>query len=166
MKNNTSKLATLAVAVSVAMILSFVESQLPVFIPIPGVKLGLANVAVIFTVYKLGYPEAVAVSFVRVCLSALLFGSAVSLIYSLTGAAFSFIAMLVLKELVKMHTVGVSIAGGVFHNVGQIIAASAIMGTDVVLYYLPYLIISGVLAGIAVGLLANMLIHRIKVQRK
>ena len=166
MKNNTSKLATLAVAVSVAMILSFVESQLPVFIPIPGVKLGLANVAVIFTVYKLGYPEAVAVSFVRVCLSALLFGSAVSLIYSLTGAIFSFLTMLFLKELIKMHTVGVSIAGGVLHNVGQIIAASVIMGTDAVLYYLPYLIISGVLAGIAVGLISNMLIHLIKVQKK
>ena len=166
MRERTQRLTTLAVTVCVAMILSFIESRLPTFVPIPGIKLGLANVAVIFTVYKLGYPEAASVSLVRVCLSALLFGSTVSLAYSLTGAVFSFVTMLLLKEIIKMHTVGVSIAGGVAHNVGQISAASLIMGTDAVLYYLPYLIISGVIAGIAVGFAANMLIHRVKLSRK
>jgi heptaprenyl diphosphate synthase len=163
MKNSTRRLSTLAVIISVAMILSFIESRLPTFVPIPGVKLGLANIAVIFTIYKLGYRYAVAVSAVRVCLSSLLFGSAVSFLYSLVGAAFSLFVMLLLEKIIKMHTVGVSIGGGVSHNLGQIAAASVIMGTNAVLYYLPYLIISGVIAGIAVGCAANLLIHRVKV---
>lgn len=166
MRSNTRRLSLLALCVATAMILSFIESRLPTFVPIPGVKLGLANVAVIFTVYKLGYASGAAVSLVRVFLSALLFGSPVSFIYSLAGAVLSFTVMLILKEALKMHTVGVSIAGGVAHNVGQIAAASVIMGTNAVVYYLPYLIISGTLAGIAVGLAANMLILRVKVSTK
>lgn len=159
---NTKRITVTAVSIAVAMVLSFVESRLPTFVPIPGIKLGLANIAVIFTVYKLGYPSAIIVSAVKVALSSMLFGSPISFIYSLAGALFSFAAMLIMKESLKMHTVGVSIAGGVMHNFGQICAASLMLGTNVVLYYLPYLIISGVLAGIAVGLAANLLINRTK----
>jgi heptaprenyl diphosphate synthase len=166
MKSSTRKLSVLAVTVATAMILSFIESRLPTFVPIPGVKPGFANIAVIFALYKLGTREGVAVSLVRVCLSALLFGSAVSLIYSLAGAIFSLGVMLFLKKAVKMHTVGVSIAGGVAHNAGQIVAASVIMSTNAIFYYFPYLIISGTLAGIAVGIAANMLISRVKVSVK
>ena len=144
MRSKAYNLSLLSVAVATAMILSFIESRLPTFVPIPGIKLGLANIAVIFAIYKLGWKEAIAVSLVRVCLSAMLFGSAVSFIYSLTGAVVSFAVMLLLKTVIRMHTVGVSIAGGVAHNIGQIVAASVILSTDVVVYYMPYLIISGV----------------------
>ena len=163
MKISTKKLATLSVAVAVAMILSFIESRLPTFIPIPGVKLGLANVAVIFALYKLGESSAVIVSLVRVVLSALLFGSAVSMLYSLAGAALSLAVMIFLKRIVKMHTVGVSIAGGVFHNAGQIAVASIIMETAVIIYYLPFLILSGTVAGVAIGIASSQLIKRIKI---
>ena len=159
----TKKLTVLAVTVSVAMLLSFIESRLPTFVPSPGVKLGLANAAVIFALYKLGISESVGVSLVRVCLSALLFGSAASFIYSLTGAIFSIGLMLITKQIFKLNTVGVSITGGVAHNAGQILAASLVMGTASIVYYLPVLIFSGTLAGIATGLISNELIKRIKI---
>lgn len=162
MKISTKKLAALSVTVAVAMILSFIESRLPTFVPIPGVKLGLANIAVIFSLYKLGEGSAAIVSLVRVSLSALLFGSTVSMLYSLAGATLSLAVMIFLKRVIKMHTVGVSIAGGVFHNAGQIAVASIIMETAIIIYYLPFLIISGTVAGIAIGIAASQLIKRIK----
>lgn len=144
------------------MILSFIESRLPTFVPIPGVKLGLANVAVIFTLYKLGIWQAASVSAVRVLLSAMLFGTPVSAIYSLAGACLSLLGMVILARVVRMHTVGVSIAGGVLHNAGQIAVACLMLETNVIIYYLPYLVISGTLAGIAIGTAAALLIKRIR----
>ena len=163
MKTSTKRLALLSVTVAIAMILSFIESRLPNPIPIPGIKLGLANVAVVFALYKLGTWQAVVVSFVRVALSAILFGSTLSLLYSLAGALLSFGIMLLAKKVFKLHTVGVSVLGGVLHNAGQIAVASVIMETAVIIYYMPWLIISGTLAGIAIGLCAYQLIKRIKI---
>lgn len=159
----TRMLTVLAATVAAAMLLSFIESLIPSFIPVPGVKLGLANAAVIFAMYKLGEAKAAAVSLVRVALSALLFGSVASLIYSLSGAVFSFLLMVVSRRIFKLHTVGVSILGGVAHNLGQITAAAIVMGTASIVYYLPVLIFSGTIAGIAVGLASNELIKRIKI---
>ena len=162
MKKSVNKLTLLAVLTAVAMILSFIESQIPPIAPIPGVKLGLANIAVIFALYKLGIWQAACVSLIRVILSALLFGNPLALIYSLAGAVFSLSLMIILKNGVKMHTVGVSIAGGVMHNAAQILVASIVMETAVIIYYLPWLIISGTLAGIGVGVLGHQLLLRIK----
>ena len=159
----TKNLTTLAVTVAAAMILSFIESRIPAFIPVPGVKLGLANIAVIFTLYKLDEKSAVCVSLVRVALSALLFGSAASFIYSVSGAVLSLSLMILSRRVFKLHKVGVSILGGVAHNIGQIIAAAAVMGSAAIIYYLPVLIISGTAAGIAIGLISNELVKRIKI---
>lgn len=159
----TRMLTVLSATVAAAMLLSFIESLIPSFIPVPGVKLGLANAAVIFAMYKLGEAKAAAVSLVRVALSALLFGSAASLIYSLSGAVFSFLLMVVSRRIFKLHTVGVSVLGGVAHNLGQITAAAIVMGTASIVYYLPVLIFSGTIAGITVGLASNELIKRIKI---
>jgi heptaprenyl diphosphate synthase len=145
------------------MILSFIESRIPAFIPVPGVKLGLANIAVIFTLYKLDEKSAVCVSLVRVALSALLFGSVASFIYSVSGAVLSLSLMILSRRVFKLHKVGVSILGGVAHNIGQIIAAAAVMGSAAIIYYLPVLIISGTAAGIAIGLISNELVKRIKI---
>ncbi len=163
MKSNTKKLATLSVVVATALILSFVESRIPAFVSIPGIKVGLANIAVIFTLYKFGIKDAVCVSLVRVMLVSLLFGSVMSLWYSLAGAALSFLVMLALKYLTPANTVSVSLAGGVAHNVGQILVACFVLETNVLVYYLPFLILSGVVAGIAVGLASALLIKRIKI---
>ena len=163
MKISTKKLTTLAVTVATAMILSFVESQIPAIVPIPGVKLGLANIAIVFALYKLGIWQAGLVSIVRVALSAILFGNSLGFLYSLAGAVFSLAVMILFKRVIKMHTVGVSIAGGVMHNAAQIAVASIVMETAVIIYYLPWLIISGVFAGIAIGIAGYQLIKRIKV---
>ena len=158
----TLQLTTLAFVVAFAMILSFVESRIPAFVAIPGIKVGLANIAVIFTLYKLGVKEAVTVSIVRVLLISMLFGSAVSLIYSISGAVLSLLTMIVLKKLTPLNEVTISVTGGVMHNVGQIAAASFMLSTNVVVYYLPFLLVSGTIAGIVVGIASAILIKRVK----
>ncbi len=160
MKNNTKKLTALALSVSIAMILSFVESRIPAFVAIPGIKIGLANIAVIFVLYKLGFKEATAVSCVKVALSSLLFGNPISMIYSLVGAALSLTAMALLKQLTPLAVPTVSIIGAISHNIGQILAAMLILGTGAVIYYLPFLLVSGILSGIAVGAASTLLIKK------
>lgn len=166
MRNSTKKLTTLAITVSLALILSFIESRIPAFVAIPGIKVGLANVAVIFTLYKIGYKEAIVVSIIRVLLVSFLFGTPVSLIYSITGAVFSLVTMMLLKRLTPLSEVTVSVSGGVMHNVGQITAASFMLSTNVVIYYLPFLLISGTIAGIAIGVASAILVRRIKINLK
>ena len=158
-----SKLSLLALSVSLAMILSFVESQIPAMVAIPGVKVGLANIVVVFALYKLGWKYAAVISLTRVFLVGLLFGNGISILYSFTGAIVSFAAMLLLKKAKVFSTMAVSVAGGVLHNLGQIAMACVIMGTDVLRYYAPFLILSGTLAGIAIGVLAAIMIRRIEV---
>ena len=109
MRNNTKKLTRLALTVSFALILSYIESRIPAFVAIPGVKVGLANIAVIFSLYKLGPKEAASISVVRVLLVSFLFGSPISLIYSLTGAVLSFAVMLLLKKLTPLGEITVSV---------------------------------------------------------
>ncbi len=163
MRNNTRRLTALSLTVSFALILSFIESRIPAFVAIPGIKVGLANIAIIFTLYKFGIKEAIAVSLVRVCLMATLFGSPVSFVYSLTGAALSLCVMLILKKLTPLSEVAVSVSGGVMHNIGQICAASVMLGTNVVMYYLPFLLLSGTIAGIAVGVASGILIKKVTI---
>lgn len=148
--------------VSAAMLLSFIESRLPSFTAVPGIKVGLANIAVTFALYKLGVKEAAVVSAVRVCLMALLFGSLVSMIYGLSGALLSLIIMSLLKGLRRFSPVGVSVVGGVAHNVGQIAAACILLRTSAIAYYLPVLLLTGTLAGVVTGTAAGILIKRLK----
>ena len=163
MRWDTKKLTTLAITVTLAMVLSFIESQIPPFVAIPGVKVGLANVAVIFALYRFGWREAVTVSSLRVLLVGLLFGSFVSTLYSIAGAVLSMAVMLTVRRIPSFSEVGVSVLGGVSHNVGQIVMASILLETDVVLYYLPVLLLSGTLAGIAVGATGAVLLKKLKV---
>lgn len=156
----------MALTVSLALILSFVESRIPAFVAIPGIKMGLANIAVIFALYKFGLKEAVAVSIIRVLLVSILFGSPVSLIYSISGAVLSLVTMILLKKLTPLREITVSICGAVMHNVGQICAASVMLETNVVVYYLPFLMLSGTLAGVAVGVISGLLIKKVKINIK
>lgn len=163
--NKNKKIATLALTISFAMILSYIESRIPPFVAIPGIKVGLANIAVIFTLYKFGVKEAICVSLLRVLLVSMLFGTPVSMIYSISGAVLSLFVMILLKKLTPLKEVAVSVSGGVMHNVGQIAAASFMLSTNVVIYYLPFLILSGTVAGIAVGIVAAILVKRINVNK-
>ena len=148
------RMTTLSLLFALAMIFSFVESRLPTFIPIPGVKLGLCNVVVIFTLFRLGAPSAIGVSLLRVLLSSVLFGNMAAFFYSLAGAALSLAAMILLQKCKLFSPVGISVAGGVLHNAGQLLMAWIILGTAGVMYYLPVLVIAGTVAGALIGLTA------------
>ena len=166
MKTNTKKLTALALTVSFAMLLSFIESRIPAFVAIPGIKVGLANIAVIFCLYKFGAKEAIIVSIIRVLLVSMLFGSPISMIYSVAGALLSLCSMILLKKFTPLTEITVSVCGGVMHNIGQIATASIMLSTNVVIYYLPFLLLSGIIAGVAVGIAAGLLIKRIDLKIK
>ena len=161
-----SKLSLAALSVSLAMILSFVESQSPAFVAIPGVKIGLTNIVVIYALYKLGWKYAAVISFVRVLLVGMLFGNGVSIAYSLAGAAVSFAVMVLLMRAKVFSTTAVSVAGGVMHNMAQIGMACIIMETNLLTYYAPFLLISGTLAGIAIGVISAIMIKRVDIKIK
>ncbi len=160
----TKKLTVMALAVTLSMILSFVESQIPAFVAIPGVKVGLANIAVVFVLYKLGWKEAVVISLVRVFMVSLLFGSFASFFYSVAGAALSLTGMVILKKLPSFSYVSVSVIGGVLHNMGQIAMACILLETDVWKYYLPFLVLSGTIAGVVVGIISAIMVRRVDVK--
>ena len=157
---STKKLTALALLTTTAMILSYVESLLP-SVGVPGVKLGLANIAVIFALFRLGGKSALAVSLGRVFMVTMLFGSMSALLYSLAGAALSLGVMALLRRTDRFSYVGVSVAGGVAHNAGQILMAMLLLGTARLAYYYPILVISGVAGGIFTGLAAALLIRRV-----
>lgn len=156
----TKRLVLLAMLTAVAIILSYVESLLP-SVGIPGVKMGLANIAVIFALFRFGWKEAAALSLVRVVLVSLLFGSVGAMLYSLAGAVLSLAVMALLRRIDRFSTVGISVAGGVAHNAGQILMAMLILQTKQLLGYLPVLAVSGIAGGVLTGLAAALLIRRI-----
>ena len=160
-KNDIRRLTTLSLLVAVAMMLSYIEAQIPLSVSVPGVKIGLSNIATLFALYKLGASEAALVSFVRVILSSMIFANPIMMLYSLSGAALSLVFMIIMKRIGVFSILGVSVVGGVMHNVGQIIAAVIMMKDSGVAYYLVPLVISGTLAGIAIGAVAALLVKKI-----
>ncbi len=149
MKNKT---AYMGLFLSFALILSYVESLIPFYFGVPGVKLGLANLAVLLVLYRYGWKEALALNLARVFLSGFLFGNLFMVIYSLAGAAGSFLVMCFLKKTRGFSIMGVSMAGGVCHNIGQ---------TAGIVFYLPVLLAAGLLTGLLIGLLAREVIKYI-----
>ena len=161
-QKKTRKIAFLGLFTAIAMILSYVEAVSPVLISaIPGIKMGLPNVAIIFVLYRFGAKEAALVSAVRVIAVSLLFGNPTTFIYSIAGAMLSIVVMIVLKKLNFLSAVGVSVAGGVFHNVGQILVAMLLLGTTELAYYMIALAVSGTVSGILIGLCAALMIKKI-----
>ncbi len=162
MKRNTRTIALLGLCTAFALILAYIEAILPpIFSGIPGIKLGLPNIIIIFLLYRKNAYAAIAVSLVRIALVALLFGNAMSLIYSLCGGVLSIVVMILLRKLKLFSAVGVSVAGAVFHNIGQILAAMVLLETTELAYYLAVLLISGTLAGIFIGLCGAALIRKV-----
>ena len=156
------ELTRFALLIALAMVLSWLESLVPLSLAVPGVKLGLANLIVIFALYRLGPRQAAVISLVRVLLVTFTFGNAFSFAYSLAGAALSFVVMLLLQKTGKFSMLGVSIAGGVFHNIGQILVAMAVLGTAELMWYLPALLIAGIVAGVCIGAVGALITARIK----
>lgn len=156
------KVAFLGLSIALAMILSFVESQIPVFTAVPGMKVGLPNLVMVFLLYRAGWKETVVVSVIRVVLVSLLFGNLQSLIFSIAGALLSLTGMILLQKTKLFSPITVSVVGGVLHNVGQIIAACLWTGTAQIAYYLPVLFISGICAGVVIGLISGLLLKRLE----
>lgn len=161
----TKKLTMLALLSAAALIFAYVESLFPPLVAsVPGIKMGLPNIAIIFTLYKFGVKEAFAVSFIRLIFVSLLFGNMMSLWYSLAGAVLSLGVMALLKKFDLFSLIGISVVGGVLHNLGQILVAIALTGVKEIAYYMIFLAVSGTLGGILIGLLSAFIIKRIKLK--
>ena len=163
-RKNIHKLALLSILTSASLILSYVEAVIPPIVSaVPGIKLGFPNILIIYILYRMGIWEAIAVSFVRILLGSMLFGTPLSFVYSVAGAILSLAIMVILKKTDLLSIVGVSVAGAVFHNLGQILMAMLLLGTTAVGYYLIILSITGTIAGIFIGLCGALMIKRLNV---
>ncbi len=156
------RVALYGMLTALAFILSYVESLVPVTVGIPGVKLGLANLVVVIALYTLDLKGAFVISVVRIVLSGLTFGGLFSMLYSLAGGLLSFAVMAILSRKKLFGTVGVSVCGGVAHNIGQLLVAMAVLETESVWYYFPVLLISGSVAGVLIGLLGGWMTGRVQ----
>ena len=163
-KERVTRIAMLGVLTAVTLVLSYVESLLPpIWTAVPGIKMGLPNIIIIILLYKLGVKEATLVSLIRVLFSSfLLFGSGMMLIYSVVGATLSLTLMAICKKLNIFSTVGVSIVGGISHNLGQILVAIALFDTTQLGYYMIVLAITGTVAGIFIGIAGSLLLKRLE----
>lgn len=157
----THKVTDYALLTTLALILSYVESQVPAFFAVPGMKLGLTNLVVMIALYRMGDRDALTVNLIRICLSALLFGNGFSLAYSLSGGLLSGFTMIALKRTNLFSIVGVSIAGGLAHNIGQILASMVLLGTWRIASYLIVLWISGIASGMVIGILSGEITRRL-----
>ena len=150
------KLTTLAMFTTLAMIIFTIESPIPPLVPIPGIKLGLANIITLVLLRTYSPKDTLLVLLVRVLLSSLLFGQAMSLLYSLTGGICCFLAMYWVNRLLQNHFLYLtSVMGAIFHNLGQIVIAYLLTVVPGVLAYLPFLLLSGILTGLFTGLCAH-----------
>lgn len=156
-----TRVAYFGVFTALALIFSYVESLIPFQIGIPGVKLGLANLIIVIALYKMSLREAYLLSVTRVVLAGLIFGSMFSILYSLAGALLSLTVMAFLKKSGGFSILGVSIAGGVMHNVGQLIVAMFVVQTFSVSYYIPVLLVAGLITGLVIGIAADSMLRRL-----
>ncbi len=157
----TRKIAQYGMMVALALIMSYIEAQIPAFVAVPGMKLGLTNIVVVAALYLLGTKSAMFINIVRIFLVSLLFGNTMSLAFSLVGGMLSTIIMIFLKKSDKFSTVGVSAAGGITHNIGQILVAVFLLNTNAIAWYLPILWISGIFSGIVIGIIAGIVTSRL-----
>ena len=150
-----SRIARGGIFIALALIFSYVESLIPLHFGVPGIKLGLANIVIVTGLYFLDLPDVCVISFLRILISGLLFGNLMSLIYSFAGGLLSLVVMILLKRTGQFSVIGVSLAGGVFHNTGQILAAMLVTAVPQIAYYLPVLFGTGLLTGFVMGLIAS-----------
>lgn len=158
----SKKIATYGLLIALAFILSYIEYLVPIPIPVPGIKLGLANLVVITALYSMGVKEAFILSIIRIILVSFTFGNLSMMIFSLVGGFLSWLMMTLFMKTKLFSIVGVSIIGGVFHNIGQIVTSILVVENVNIVYYLPFLLISGIVTGIAIGILGGMIVVRIK----
>lgn len=155
-----SKAAYFGVFTALALIFSYVELLIPIQFGVPGMKLGLANLVIVIFLYKRNAKEAMLLSVVRILLAGLMFSNLFSILYSLAGGILSLIVMAVLKKLESFSVIGVSIAGGIAHNMGQLVIAMVVVETYRIGYYFPILLITGMVTGMLIGVISNEVLKR------
>ena len=158
----TKKIAYLGLLIALAFVFSYIEFLIPVNLGIPGAKLGLANLVIIVALYTINERDAFVLSMIRIVLVGFTFANLASMLYSLAGGILSFFTMVLAKRSKKFSMTGISVIGGIFHNVGQIIIAICVVKTASLVYYLPVLMVAGIVAGVAIGILGAMVTKRIK----
>lgn len=156
------KIGQAAVMTALALIASYIEAILPFSVGIPGVKLGLANIVVVVALYRLGIKYAFTINIIRIFLAGFLFSGVFGILYSLAGGLLSFVVMIAVKQCRVFSIVGVSLAGGVAHNLGQLLTAAFLVENLKVFVYFPVLVFSGLIFGILIGIVAGMILMRIK----
>lgn len=156
-----TKVAYFGVLTALALIFSYVETLIPIQIGIPGVKLGLANLIIVIALYKMGVKEAYVLSVVRIILSGFLFANLFSILYSLAGGLLSLSVMVLLKKRGDFSILGISAAGGIFHNVGQLLMAMLVLESLSIGYYIGILLVSGVVTGVLIGIVAAEMLKRL-----
>ena len=159
----TKKISTYGLLIALAFLFGFLESVFPIPVPVPGIKLGLANIVIMTALYMLSARDAFFLMLIRILLAGFTFGGMASALYSLGGGLLSFCVMVLLKKTGWFSMLGVSIAGGVFHNVGQLLVAMAVLQSRSLIGYLPVLLAAGVITGLVVGVLSNEIGKRLKI---
>ena len=159
MKN---RVAYFGVFTALALMFSYIETMIPIQFGVPGIKLGFANIMIVFMLYNSSAKEALLLSIVRIMLSGFLFGNLSSILYSIAGGVLSLGIMTLLKKQGGFSVIGVSVAGGVSHNVGQLIVAMLVVETYQVGYYFPVLLVAGVLTGLGIGVVSQEVLKRIR----
>ncbi len=160
-RKRSEKVAWYGALTALAMIFSYIETLIPITVGVPGVKPGLANLVVFAALYKMSPRDAFVISMARILLAGMTFGNMASMIYSFAGGILSFLVMWFLWKKDWLEKVGVSIAGGVAHNIGQLLAAAFVVESGSVFAYLPVLLVSGTLMGALIGFLGGLLIARL-----
>ena len=156
-------LAAVALLSSLALIFSYVEAIIPYTPAIPGIKLGIANIVTVIALYQFSTKYAAAVNIIRVIISGLLFNGLFGMLYSLAGAILSLCGMVLLKRTEQFSISGVSMAGGVLHNLGQLLVAAFLIEDMRIFFYFPILLISGTISGIAIGIAAELVCRRLHI---
>lgn len=162
--NRVKNICEFSIYTSLAFIFSYLESLVPLPLPFPGMKLGLANLIILIALYRKNFRYALVLSLLRNILNAFTFGSLFGLMYSICGAFLSLIVMALIHRLAGKHLsiLSVSVLGGICHNLGQFIAASILVGFSSVLWYAPILYFSGLLTGILIGCVAGQVLIRVR----
>ena len=157
----SKKTAYLGMFVTLALIASYVESLVPFYFGAPGIKLGLANLITVVLLYRADWKDAFTVSMLRILLSGFLFGNVFSILYSFAGAVLSLLIMCLLRKIEGFSILGVSISGGVTHNLGQIGAAIFLMENGNIIYYFPVLMVAGIITGLLIGIGSREVLKRV-----
>ncbi|MDF2611759.1 MAG: putative rane protein [Lachnospiraceae bacterium] len=158
----SKRTATYGLLIALAFILSYIETLIPIPFAVPGMKMGLANLVVITGLYAMGGKQAFVLSMIRIILVGFTFGNLSTMAFSIAGGLLSWFLMLIFMKTKWFSIVGVSIIGGISHNIGQILVSIYIVDNLNIAYYLPFLLITGVVTGTLIGMLGALIVKRLK----